>query len=196
MKRLTSDDGSRKAAIYRFYIKEGTFGTLDKEESNKHFNKKQAECDIYNKLADLEDILDKYEIDDLKDLEDRLTKYKFLANHKMSCVDVDSYNLMLEDLEKYHSIEKELGVDFSLLDKICQKGVYCFKESIKNFKSKRYGEISHIPNSDIHIQLFGVYKEKRMGVSIMGYIESKNAYYTLPMKDYGKTWALTKEELE
>lgn len=103
--------------------------------------------------------------------------------------------LAFEKLEKIEDIEEELGIDFLLLDKICQKGVYCFKESIKNFKSKRYGEISHIPNSDIHFQFFGVYKEKRMGVSIMGYIESKNAYYTLPMQDYGKTWSLDKEEL-
>lgn len=106
------------------------------------------------------------------------------------------YQECCDKLGQLEDIEEKLGTDFLLLDKICQKGVYCFKESIEKFKSKRYGEISHIPNSGIHIQFFGVFKEKRMGVSIMGYIESKNSYYTLPMKDYGKTWALTKEELE
>ena len=101
----------------------------------------------------------------------------------------------IDKLGQLEDIEEELGIDFLLLDKICQKGVYCFEESIKNFKSRRYGEISHVQNSDIHIQFFGVYKEKRMGVSIMGYMKSRNSYYTLPMQDYGKTWALTKEEL-
>ena len=99
----------------------------------------------------------------------------------------------LVDLE---SIEEELGIDFLLLDKICQKGVYCYKKSIKDFDgiSKRLGDIIHIQNSDIHIDFFGCYKEKRMGVSIMGCIDF--VYHSLPIKDYGITWALTKEELE
>lgn len=103
---------------------------------------------------------------------------------------------IIQELLPLAKMEEESGVDFWLLDKICSNGVYCFQESIREFKSKRYGKVSHIENSDIHIQFFGPYKQKRTGVSIMGYIDSKNSYYTLPIKDYGKTWALTKEELE
>ena len=99
-------------------------------------------------------------------------------------------------LGQLEDIEEELGIDFLLLDKICQKGVYCYKKSIKDFDSisKRLGDIIHIQNSDIHIDFFGCYKEKRMGVSIMGCIDF--VYHSLPIKDYGITWALTKEELE
>lgn len=99
-------------------------------------------------------------------------------------------------LGQLENIEDELGIDFLLLDKICQKGVYCYKKSIKDFDgiSKRLGDIIHIQNSDIHINFFGCYNEKRMGVSIMGCIDF--VYHSLPIKDYGKTWALTKEELE
>lgn len=100
-----------------------------------------------------------------------------------------------DKLGQLEDIEEELGIEFLMLDKICQKGVYCYKRSIKCFNTneKRLGEIIHIQNSDIHILFFGVYREKRMGVSIMGCIDY--VYHSLPIKDYGKTWALTKEEL-
>lgn len=101
----------------------------------------------------------------------------------------------INKLGQLEDIEEELGVEYSMLDKICQNGVYCYKRSIKDFNTngKRLGNIIHIQNSDIHIQFFGVYKEKRMGVSIMGCIDY--VYHSLPLKDYGKTWALAKEEL-
>ena len=103
--------------------------------------------------------------------------------------------LICEKIEAIENIEEELNIDFLFLDKICQKGVYCYKRSIKDFdsNSKRLGDIIHIQNSDIHINFFGCYKEKRMGVSIMGCIDY--VYHSLPIKDYGITWALTKEEL-
>lgn len=98
-------------------------------------------------------------------------------------------------LGQLEDIEDDFGIEFSMLDKICKNGVYCYKKSIKDFipLGKRLGDIIHIQNSDIHIQFFGVYKQKRMGVSIMGCIDY--VYHSLPIKDYGKTWALTKEEL-
>ena len=98
-------------------------------------------------------------------------------------------------LGQLEDIEDELGIEFSMLDNICKNGVYCYKRSITAFKPNvaRLGNIIHIQNSDIQINFFGVYKEKRMGVSIMGCIDY--VYHSLPIKDYGKTWALTKEEL-
>ena len=57
-------------------------------------------------LGQIEDVLEKYEIDDLQDLDERLNAYKFLANHEYSCVDANAYNIMLKDLEKYHKFIK------------------------------------------------------------------------------------------
>ncbi len=114
----------------------------------------------------------------------------FLIPDKEQCDNAENKLGQLED------IEDELGVEFSMLDKICQNGVYCYKRSIKEgftTSGKRPSNITHIQNSDILIEFFGVYKEKRMAVSIMGCIDY--CYYSLPIKDYGKTWALTKEEL-
>ena len=110
-------------------------------------------------------------------------------------IDIKDKKMAEEKLCQLEDIEEELGIDFLLLDKICQKGVYCYKRSIKDFDSisKRLGDIIHIQNSDIHIDFFGCYKEKRMGVSIMGCIDF--VYHSLPIKDYGKTWALDKKDL-
>lgn len=107
-----------------------------------------------------------------------------------------SYDDCLNKLGKLEDIEEELGIGVIFLNKISKEGVYCYKKSIKEFNTlgKRLGDIIHICNSDIHIELFGAYHEKRMGVSVMGCIDY--AYYSLYIKDYGKTWALTKDELE
>ena len=107
----------------------------------------------------------------------------------------DNTGQIVDKLGQLEDIEDELGIDFLMLDKICQNGVYCYKKSIKDFNTlgKRLGNIIHIQNSDIHIDFFGVYQEKRMGVSIMVCIDY--VYLSLPLSQYGKTWALTKEEL-
>ena len=102
---------------------------------------------------------------------------------------------IIKELCEYKTIEEEFGVDLITLFKALKNGVYCYKRSIKDFNAngKRLGDIIHIPNFDIHIHFFGCYKKKRMGVSIMGCIDY--VYHSLPLNEYGKTWALTKEEL-
>ena len=127
----------------------------------------------------------------LKDLEMLdTTSYYGNTTHKQICEQA------IEECLEYKKIEEELGIDFIFINEICKNGVYCYKRSIKNFNAneKRLGNIIYIPNYDIHIQFFGCYKKKRMGVSIMGCIDY--VYYYLPLNKYGKTWALTKEELE
>ena len=107
-------------------------------------------------------------------------------------LEIDRYN-KLADLE---DIEEEFGVDFIFLNKICKNGIYCYKRSIKDFNAngKRLGHIIRIPNYDIHIQFFGCYRKKRMGVSITVCIDY--VYHSLSLNEYGKTWALTMEELK
>ena len=127
----------------------------------------------------------------------RLTKK--IDNRYVSAKSQEDWANLSENNQKLgqlEDIEDNFGCEFIFLDKICKNGVYCYKRSIKDFNGnpKRLGDIIHIKNSDIHIELFGVYQEKRMGVSIMGCIDY--VYHSLPIKDYGKTWALTKEELE
>lgn len=114
---------------------------------------------------------------------------------KIDYIEIKDKKLAEEKLCQVEDIEDKFGCDFIFLNEICEKGVYCYKRSIKDFNAtgKRLGDIIYIQNRDIHIEFFGVYQEKRMGVSIMGCIDF--VYHQLPIKDYGKTWALTKEEL-
>ena len=115
-----------------------------------------------------------------------------LKNKEWACQLTTPMYDKLHDLE---DIEEKLGIEFLMLDKICQNGVYCYKKSIKDFnvRGERLGDIIYIPNCDIRIEFFGVYKEKRMGISIMGCID--HVYHSLPLNEYSKTWALKKEEL-
>lgn len=115
---------------------------------------------------------------------------------KVDYIEIKNKKLAEEKLCQLEDIEDEFGCDFIFLNEICKNGVYCYKRSIKDFNAngKRLGKIIHIPNFDIHIQFFGCYKKKKMGVSIMGCIDY--VYHSLSLNEYGKTWALTREELK
>lgn len=134
------------------------------------------------KLCEFEDIEEEFEIDSMEDLRDRLTKYKFLANHEMSCVDVNSYNLMLEDLNNYHKLEYELDIDLNLLPTL--------------LKIKKGDKIYVIDGTLVEAEVTdnSLINGKLMVFSRYGYngIEyTPVCYYS----EYGKTWALTKDEL-
>ena len=118
-------------------------------------------------------------------------KYGYCLRHSSN-----NANQCWNKLGQLEDIEDDFGIDFILVNKICQNGIYCYKRSIKDFNAngKRLGHIIRIPNYDIHVQFFGCSKKKRIGVSIMGCIDY--VYHSLPLNEYGKTWALTKEELE
>lgn len=151
--------------------------------NGKGYTYKYNDFGCFDKLGQLEDIEEEFEIDDIEDLRDRLTKYKFLANHNMSCVDVDAYNLMLEDLNRYHSIEKELGIDLLTLFKALKDGIWTWndEEHKEHFFEKPLGLTKFIMENKYDEIETDTYR--LVGVD----------YYEL--KDYGKTWALTKEEL-
>ena len=139
---------------------------------NNDYDYSTNELEIVRKLGQLEDLMEKYEVDDINDLDDRLEKYKFLATHEYSCVEVSAYNQMLKDLGKYHKIEEKLGIDLATLFKALKNGVYCEKceDRIKM-------EISY---SD-YFECF-VFEDYNSHIHKLG--------------DYRKTWALTKGEIE
>ena len=81
---------------------------------------------------------------------------------------------MENELLEYKNIEEELGIDLITLFKALTQGIY-----IKGL------------NNDYPYWDFELRHIKGIGIVIMwGYCSN------LFLKDYGKTWALTKEELE
>lgn len=106
----------------------------------------------------------------------------------------DEEQQCINKLGRYEDIEEKFGCDFIFLDNVCSNGVYCYEQSIKDCDSSPKGNIVYIPSEDIHVNFFGICKEQRMGVVVMGCLDY--VYHSLRIKDYGKTWALTKEELK
>lgn len=103
------------------------------------------------KLGQLEDLMEKYNIDNANDLD-----LEIRVNR--------------DKVYKYESIEKKLGIDLGILGKALLQGDIYVKEYCQYFKF-------YISGNHLYIQL-----QYGMGMS-------------LNLKDYGKTWALTKEEL-
>ena len=80
----------------------------------------------------------------------------------------------LDRLEDYRKIEEEIGVDFITLSKILkQRFVY--------------------DNDQVKIELLGLHI-KSDELYLYGFVEDTTQAVYLRLKDYGKTWALDKEE--
>lgn len=91
------------------------------------------------------------------------------------------YQDCVDKLGQLEDIERELGIDLSVFLKACLDGIYV--------KSAEYGNQIFGP---MHLQYI---KDEKC---FYNFVRDMNAsweeiYY---LKDYGKTWALTKEELE
>ena len=100
---------------------------------------------------------------------------------------LEEYHQLEEDLDKleqYKNIEEKLGINLIILFKALKEG-YFFK--------KDTGEIVSVQDS-----FFNYYRHNLYYCIEGWYIYSKNGYsrFDVRLKDYGKTWALTKEELE
>ena len=112
-------------------------------------------------------------------LTERKTIYPKCDNHgnltKVDCIKIKDKGLAEEKLCQLEDIEEELGIDLITLFKALKNGVY-FENDKKH----------HIVALDL-----GSSSNYRLSYEIIdGLFESVYA------KDYGKTWALTKEELE
>lgn len=90
----------------------------------------------------------------------------------------DAYaNQMYHKLRDLEDIEDELGIDLVTLFKILRTGGHIY---VKNCKGINYWHVESL---------------KQRGLNKQWYITYSNNV-RVKLKDYGETWALTKEELE
>ena len=89
---------------------------------------------------------------------------------------------VFDKLGQLEDIEEELGIDLIILKNLIFKGCYIRVKEKNNIKKVSFEHIN-IP----HLQLLRYKSYKLFNVSRYG-----NYYF----QDYGKTWALTKGELE
>ena len=166
---------------------------LTKKTQYGYENESREITQCSDKLGQLEDIEEEFEIDDLEDLRERLTMYKFLANHEMSCVDVNAYNLMLKDLDEYHKIEDELGIDLITLFKALKQETLFIKTAIDIRETIKHGEgwaMKSLMYEDGKLIIF-------TDILYPNNITKKDwlTPIRLQLEDYGKTWALDKNDL-
>lgn len=129
------------------------------------------------KLGQLEDIMEKYSINSAEELE------HIILN------DATGEQSFKDYIKPYRDIEKELGIDLFTLFKALKKGIY-----VKNRKNE-------IRRVSCNIGLVETGGHNSLGLRFQD-TNYKWRYLVLDtsrdndVKDYGETWALTKEELE
>lgn len=97
------------------------------------------------------------------------------------CEEYETIKKDLEVLKKYHQIEEELGIDLITLFKGLKGGVYYF--TTMNQLTKDY------------VWLADNYMSFAASDKLSYSFRTSFEHRTLFFQDYGKTWALTKEEL-
>lgn len=95
---------------------------------------------------------------------------------------VDRENIVLTKLKHYEDIEEELGIDLILSVNICKKANSQKYVYIRD----SYGVDKLTFLGDLDVELF----RHRL------YANSWGVWVSLDLKDYGKEWSLTREELE
>ena len=107
----------------------------------------------------------------------RLTKYEPQENsmfpYQLQKDELRNRLTAIHKLGQLEDIEEELGIDLIILFKALKNGIY-----IKPWKEIKHTYEIRTASDNIHLFLLD---------------ENDNDY---SFKDYGKTWALTKEELE
>ena len=93
----------------------------------------------------------------------------------------------LDKLEQLEKIEEEFGIDFITLFKALKNGIWTNQEQY--YGDEEQGKIRYF-------EAMLLLDEKAMGCIHNSLFKGKENIRTLYFKDYGKTWALTKEELE
>lgn len=91
------------------------------------------------------------------------------------------------ELLEYKAIEKELGIDLITLFKALNNGVWTNQE--QTYGDAKQGKIRFF---QVRLSL----EENAIGCIHNSMWKGKEVIRTLYFKDYGKTWALTREELE
>ena len=101
----------------------------------------------------------------------------------------------IDKLGELEDIEQELGIDLITLFKAVKNGIYYTKDAFVSAPDcLKENVIYRAENQNVHYELGGSQKKCSVGISV--YVRERNCYYYLKTADYGKTWALTKEELD
>lgn len=111
----------------------------------------------------------------------------------------------IDKIDEINRIEKELGVGLAILFKALKDGIW----SKGGFYGACYldAEPSYVPPRQLEIGRDWYDQYDKDDDTYQNYIEEENALclyshdydekvYSVRIKDYGKTWALTKEELK
>ena len=100
---------------------------------------------------------------------------------------IENSNACVDKLGKLEDIEKELGIDLITLFKALRNGIWTNQEQC--YGDEKQGKIRFF-------QVRLLLEENAIGCIHNSMWKGKEVIRTLYFKDYGKTWALTKEELE
>ena len=95
---------------------------------------------------------------------------------------VDRENIVLTKLKHYEDIEEELGIDLILSVNICKKA----NSQKYVYMKDSYGISKLTFLNDLDVELF----HHRL------YANSWGVWVSLDLKEYGKEWSLTRDELE
>ena len=118
-----------------------------------------------------------------------LSDLSFLAigdeNHTIKCKETIEKDL--DQLEEYRKIGEELGIDLISLFKALKDGIWTNQEQW--YGDEKQGKIRFF-------QVRLLLEENAIGCIYNSMWKGEEVIRTLYFKDYGKTWALTKEELE
>lgn len=120
-------------------------------------------------------------------------------------IESNEFEKICDELIEYKSLEKELGIDLITLFKALKKGIW-YKHNEMKVNPKYYDNNDRWDWCDLpyyietkkivieYIKKFGLRKsnDKLLFFSVRAYDD----WYELYFEDYGKTWALTREELE
>lgn len=95
---------------------------------------------------------------------------------------VDRENIVLTKLKHYEDLEEELGIDLILSLNICKKA----NSQKYVYMKDSYGISKLTFLNDLDVELF----HHRL------YANSRGVWTSLDLKEYGKEWSLTREDLE
>ena len=122
----------------------------------------------------------------------RLTKKaQFVRNlitgKEIKYISNESDQMCVDKLGTLEDIEEELGIDLITLFKALRNGIWTNQEQC--YGDEKQGKIRFF-------QVRLLLEENALGCIHNSMWKGKKVIRTLYFKDYGKTWALTKEELE
>lgn len=91
-----------------------------------------------------------------------------------------------KQLKAYKSIEKKLGIELTILFKALKNGIYRKGVNVYGEYNKNFVTIQHV-QCILDIERKVLYEPSSINLT---------PTFPVKLKDYGKTWALTREELE